>query len=101
MAFIKNTGSMSQSVYLTAGFYNISFMAAQRAKSQTQYQDTGDPGRRQRVGTVTPAGTTYGLYQTSNFTVAKAGLHTIEFLGLNPRGGSDNTAFIDEVQLNV
>ncbi len=42
----------------------------------------------------------YGFYATSNFTVT-AGVHTIEFLGLNPTGGLDNTAFIDEVQLNV
>ncbi len=101
VAFIKNNASISQSVYLTAGFFNISFMAAQRAKSQTQYQELEILVDGNVVGTVTPAGTTYGLYQTPNFTVAKAGLHTIQFLGLNPRGGSDNTAFIDEVQLNV
>ena len=49
------------------------------------------------VGTATPSGTTYGLYATSTFTVA-AGMHTIQFVGVNPMGG-DNTAFLDEVQL--
>ena len=43
VAFIKDTGSMSQSVYLAAGFYNISFLAAQRENFQTQYQSIDDP----------------------------------------------------------
>ena len=52
------------------------------------------------VGTVTPSSTSYASYQTSNFTISTAGLHTIEFAGLNPMGG-DNTAFIDEVAINA
>jgi hypothetical protein len=100
VAFLKNNAAMSQSVYLAAGFYNLSFMAAQRDKSQTQYQSLQIWVDSQLVGTITPTGTTYGTYQTSNFTVA-AGLHAIKFVGLNPTGGSDNTAFVDEVQLNV
>jgi hypothetical protein len=99
VAFLKNNATMSQSVYLAAGFYNISFMAAQRNKPQTQYQSLQIWVDNQIVGTITPTGTAYGLCQTSNFTVA-AGMHTITFVGLNPRGGSDNTAFLDEVQLN-
>jgi len=50
-------------------------------------------------GKGTPSGTTYGQYATNNFTVA-ADPHTIEFLGVDPTGG-DNTAFIDDVQLNA
>ena len=38
VAFIKNTGSMSQSVYLDAGTYSLSFLAAQRGSYQTQNQ---------------------------------------------------------------
>ena len=38
VAFIKNNGSISQSVYFDAGTYNISFLATQRANYQTQNQ---------------------------------------------------------------
>ena len=111
VAYIKNNGSISQSVYLAAGFYNISFLAAQRDRHQTQYQSIEVLVDGVEVGTATPAmpasgngqfpaGTRYGSYATSNFTVTGRA-HTIEFLGLNPTGGLDNTAFIDEVQLNV
>jgi hypothetical protein len=105
-AFIKDTGSISQSVYLASGFYNISFQAAQRDQDQSSYQTIEVLVDGVVVGTATPAqppfGTTktsYGLYETTNFTVS-AGMHTIEFLGVNPNGG-DNTAFIDDVQLNI
>jgi hypothetical protein len=105
-AFLKGTGTISQSVYLAAGFYNISYEAAQRDQDQSSYQSIEVLVDGVVVGTATPAkppfGTTktsYGLYNTSNFTVA-AGMHTIEFLGLNPQGG-DNTAFIDNVTLNI
>jgi hypothetical protein len=105
-AFLKETGSISQSVYLAAGFYNLSFDAAQRDNYQASYQSFEVLVDGANVGTFTPAAppfgatkTSYGLYQTSNFTVS-AGVHTIEFLGLDPLGG-DNTAFIDNVQLNT
>ena len=48
---------------------------------------------------LTPVGISYGLYQTSNFTVT-AGTHTIQFIGTNPQGG-DNTAFLDEVAISA
>ncbi len=99
VAFIKDTASMSQSVEMAAGVYNLSFMAAQRAQYQSQAQSIEVLVDGALVGTATPAGTTYGLYQTSNFTVT-AGLHTVEFVGLSPPS-TDSTAFIDEVQLNV
>ena len=51
------------------------------------------------MGTATPQWTSYGLYQTTNFTVT-AGLHNIVFEGVNPLGG-DNTAFIDDVALTT
>lgn len=105
-AFLKNTGSISQSVDLAAGFYNISFMAAQRDTWQSSYESIEILVDGVQVGSATPAAppvgstkTTYGLYETTNFTVT-AGVHTIEFLGVNPTGG-DNTAFIDDVVLNT
>ena len=51
------------------------------------------------VGTFKPTGTSYAPYTTNAFTVT-AGTHTITFVGLNPNGG-DNTAFVDQVQLNT
>jgi hypothetical protein len=92
VAFLQMNGSFSQPVNFTAGTYNISFEAAQRqndGSSQT-FQVLVD---NNVVGTVTPAGAAYADYATSNFTVT-VGLHTIKFLGLNPRNGN-NTALID------
>ena len=108
VAFIKDTGSMSQSVYLAAGVYNLSFMAAQRDQYQTQCQtieilvDGAEVGWLSCVlpaATLYAAGTTFGSYATTNFTVT-AGVHTIVFVGLSP-SSADNTAFIDDVQLNA
>jgi hypothetical protein len=99
VAFIKDNGSLSQSVYLAAGFYNLSFMAAQRLNYQASYESLNIFVDGVQVGTATPASSNYGLYQTSNFTVS-AGVHTIRFVGVNVTGG-DNTAFIDVVQLNA
>ena len=97
---------MSQSVYLAAGVYNISFLAAQRDKYQSQYESIEILVDGTEVGTATPlrprrypAGTTYGLYER-RISRSRRAMHTIEFLGVNPTGG-DNTAFIDEVQLNA
>jgi hypothetical protein len=99
VAFIKDTGWISQSVYLADGYYNVSFLAAQRDHWQTQYQTLEVLVDGNVVGTATPAGTSYGLYQTSDFSVTTAGMHTIKIVGLNPLGG-DNTALIDDVVLD-
>ena len=97
VAFIQDTGSMSQSVYMPAGVYSLTYQAAQRADYTTKhYQELEVLVDGSPVGTATPTSSYYGLYQTDIFTVTTAGPHTIEFLGLNPTGG-DNTAFIDEV----
>ncbi|MGA2257257.1 MAG: hypothetical protein ABSG53_21590, partial [Thermoguttaceae bacterium] len=98
VGFIKDDGSMTESVWMPAGTYNLSFMAAQRDKYQSQYESIDVFVDNVLEGTATPASTNYGLYATSSFTV-KAGVHTIQFVGVDPSGG-DNTAFIDEVQLS-
>ena len=49
------------------------------------------------VCTITPSGTSYVMYTTSNFTVAP-GTHAITFLGLAP-STADSTAFIDTVSI--
>jgi hypothetical protein len=50
------------------------------------------------VATITPSGTNYATYSTGSFNVT-SGSHTISFVGLNP-GGGNNTAFIDQVNLD-
>ena len=86
VAFIKDTGSISQSVYMAAGIYNISFMAAQRytttRPSPSRSRSWSMASRSARPLRHAP---TYGLYETSNFTVT-AGLHTIQFVGVEPDG---------------
>ncbi len=105
VAYLQDTGSISQTVYLDAGTYQLSLMAAQRAFNQTYYQEieilvdnnillnSGQPD------SIDPASTQYESYESATFTVA-AGAHSIEFLGLNPLGG-DNTAFIDQVAIST
>ena len=93
VGFIKNTGSISQSVYLDSGVYNISFQAAQRANYQTEPQQIEVLVNGADAGVITPSGTDYAACQSSNFTVA-TGRHMIQFEGLSP-SSADSTAFID------
>ena len=111
-AFIKDGANISQSVYLDAGTYNISFLATQRIKYQTQNQQIevlldGVPLLEPLItpavaetptSTATDTVYTYTPYQTTNFTVA-AGEHTIEFLGMAP-STADSTAFVDDMMIN-
>ncbi len=97
VGFIMNAGSMSYSLDLDAGTYDLSFQAAQRAHDQTQAQQIEVLVDGAAVGLDTPSGTAYTLFETSNFTVA-AGVHTIEFLGMSPPSG-ESTALIDQVVL--
>ncbi len=99
VAFIQNTGSITQSIAnWSAGNYQISFQAAQRGNyGGTQTLQVLVDGAA--VGTVMPSGTSYGTYTTSTFAVA-AGTHTIAFVGQAPDSG-DNTAFLDAVSVAV
>jgi hypothetical protein len=99
VAFLQSYGSISQTVTFAAGTYNISFLAAQRGNSQASSQTFEVLVDGAVVGTFTPASTTYAAYSTGSFTVA-AGAHTIAFVGLDP-DGQDNTAFLDQVLINV
>ncbi|OAI40494.1 hypothetical protein AYO40_00745 [Planctomycetaceae bacterium SCGC AG-212-D15] len=94
------SGSISQSVNFTVGgYYNLSFMAAQRGNTQPGGNQTIDvyvDGNL--VGTTTPSGTDYSTYSTGLFAVS-AGLHTITFQGTNTTG--DSTAFVDGVRATL
>lgn len=97
VAFIQNTGSISQTISLAAGTYQLIFSAAQRANlpSSETMQVLVDGAV---VGTFnTIAGSAYTDLTTSSFTVA-AGTHVLTFLGTNLNGG-DNTLFLDDVAI--
>jgi hypothetical protein len=88
--------TISQSVNFPAGVYNISVMAAQRttwggAQAIAVYLDST------QIGYWTSIPGSFTQFTTSNFT-ATAGIHTIEFEGLN---AGDNTAFIGAVSVNT
>lgn len=98
VAFLQGKGTMTQSIYLEAGAYSISFLAAQRGACQSSYQKLYITVDGNRVAYVTPTSSSYGSYQTQNFYVSTSGMHTIVFKGLNP-GGGDNTALVDDVSI--
>ena len=98
VAFLQNTGSVSQSMSFSTGTYTLSFSAAQRGNgggAQT-FQVLVDGAV---VGTFNNlSGTGYQTLTTGSFTVS-AGNHTVTFQGTDLKGG-DNTAFIDQVAIN-
>ena len=96
VAFLQQQGSFSQTVNgWTAGSYQISFQAAQRAGQHQDFQVLIDTTV---VGTFTPTGSGYQTYTTAPLTLA-AGTHTITFKGLDTAGG-DNTALIDAISVS-
>jgi hypothetical protein len=97
VAFLQGQGSVSQSVYLAAGTYVITFDAAQRGNYNHGGQSIRVLVDGGAVGTVTPVGTAYAQYSSLSFTVT-AGMHAIALAGLNPTGG-DNSALVDLVAI--
>jgi len=96
---LQGTGSISQSVYLEAGTYSVSFVAAQRAKRQASYQEIAVQVDGVQIDAITPSDSDYASYESLSFAVSASGMHTIAFVGLNP-GGGDNTALIDGVEIS-
>jgi hypothetical protein len=93
-------GSFSQSVSdWTAGTYDLTFEAAQRANFGTSQQAFNVLVDGNVVGHFQPSGTSYQPYTTDPFTISGPGPHTITFQGLNSTG--DNTAFIDQVMVSL
>ena len=99
VGFIQNQGSISQTVSnWTAGSYQISLLAAERASWGTQNQSLQVLIDGQVVSTITPTSTTYQTYTTAAFT-ATAGVHKITFQGMNASG--DASSLIDSVKVAV
>jgi streptogramin lyase len=96
VAFIQDTGRISQAFTLAAGTYKLSFSAAQRANIQASSQTIGVLIDGTEIESFTPDNTSYTTQTTGSFKIATTGTHTVTFVGLNPNGG-DNTAFIDQV----
>ena len=96
VAFLQNTGSISQAVAgWAAGSYRLTFYAAQRANYQASRQDFQRPGRRRRRRHVHALRDVVPVLHDRRVHGA-AGSHTITFQGLDSAGG-DNTAFVDQV----
>ena len=55
VGYLQDTGSMSQTVYLDAGTYQLSFLAAQRTTDQTNYQEIEVLVDGTAYGTIEPA----------------------------------------------
>ena len=92
---LQGVSSVIQSVAMNAGNYNISFYAAQRtstggAQTIAVYVDST------LVGTFSSIPSSFTLLNTKSFTVT-TGTHTITIEGMN---SGDNTAVIDDVQIN-
>ncbi len=94
VAFLQTTGSISQSILLSGGSYQISFRAAQRTGNHQNFNILVDGNS---VGSFTPRGSSYALSSTGTFSLTP-GSHTITFQGVNSAGG-DNTALVDAINL--
>jgi len=91
--FIQGTGSISQTLSLSAGSYSLSFKAAQRSGQIQPIQVTLDGIQ---IGSpVSPSSTSFSSFSIP-FSVATTGAHTIAFTGTDP---NDKTTFIDAVML--
>jgi hypothetical protein len=95
-AFIQSTGTVAQTVTLSAGSYTLSFQAARRSYSNVA--PNLNPVRvtidgSQVGGLVLPGDTSFSLVSIP-FSLTSTGPHTIAFTGTD---ASDKTTFIDEV----
>jgi hypothetical protein len=99
VAFLQALGSVSQTITLAAGTYDITFSAAQRANVQASAQTFKVLIDGMVVGTFNKlTGTNYSPLITSSFTV-DTGSHVLAIQGTDLAGG-DNTVFIDQVAVN-
>ncbi len=67
VAFLKNNGTISQSVYLDAGVYDLSFLAAQRTNFQTQSQEIEVLVDGAEVGAIVPGSTSVRRLSDAEF----------------------------------
>jgi hypothetical protein len=99
VAFLQDFGGVSQTLLFAAGTYSVSFSAAQRGNGNASSQTFQVLIDANVVGTFTPADSNYTGFTTGTFNVT-TGAHTVSFAGTDP-DGLDNTAFIDQVSVNL
>jgi YD repeat-containing protein len=99
VAFLQGSGSITQTISMAAGAYQISLYAAQRGNMPQAGQSLAVLVDGAQVDTITPLGTNYQRYTPKWFTVSD-GAHIITLAGLNPHGG-DNTALVDQVLIQA
>ena len=105
VAFLQGgSGStISQSInFGTTGTYNLNFQSAQRGNDSSKQdflvQILDANGTVVATKTFKPGSTSYEM-DSMSFTIATAGVYTIQFVGVDTATG-DNTAFIDGVTLS-
>jgi hypothetical protein len=100
VAFVQQLGSISQSVGVPAGTYDLTFSAAQRGNFQASAETFQVLLDGAVIGTFNNlTGTSYTLLATPAFTVA-GGKHTLTFQGTDLKGG-DNTVLLDQIAINL
>jgi PQQ-like domain len=105
VAYLQALGSMTQTVTLAAGTYDVTFLAAQRrnvqASAQTFNVMVSDTMGNLLMATpfTTLTGTSYSPLITATFNIPTGGSYVLQFLGTDLHGG-DNTVFIDQVSIN-
>lgn len=99
VAFLQGGGSISQTVNLPEGEYQVVFSAAQRAGFPQAGQSWDVSVDGLVVGSFAPPQSSirYQEYRTRVFQLA-AGIHTLAFVGTDIHGG-DNTILIDNVRI--
>ena len=100
VAFVQGYGStISQTAIIVAGTYVVTVQGAQRANWQHGMQVIQILVDGVAVGQFQPPDASYTTYQTPPFTLTD-GNHTLMLQGIGG-GGSDFTAFVDNVQLQA
>jgi hypothetical protein len=99
VAFIQETGTISQTFNWAAGDYTVSFQVAQRGNFQASLQVIQVLVDGYAEGLFAFGGTSYATFTSPGAFAVTGGLHTLKFVGVDPKGG-DNTAFIDSVRIN-
>jgi serine protease len=100
VAFIQGAGSqIAQTANIAAGTYTLSLRAAQRGNFNSGTQIVQLQVDGVTVGQYQPPSSAYGSYQTSAFSIASSGNHTLALIGVG--SGSDFTALVDNVVLAI
>src|ERR1700730_387100 len=98
VAFIQNQGVFSQTVFLPAGQYVVTFSATQRMNYQAGTQTVSVAVSGSPVGAFTPTTGDLQNYATSTFNIFSDGNYSLTFQGTG--SGSDYTAFLDNIAIS-